>query len=279
MKNQNLRQRKRQQMATRSLIDSITCPDCGKTSYHPKDIEYRYCAFCNKYHTNNDSIHTLSFNLKECKILDKFNPITVVEDLCACAAAYFEPDILVSNESIPYIRSTTYILSAFHVIDKCISMMDNMSRHDVRMLARMCMQIRRVHDIAKTMNLVLIYSFINSELSDRIIKLDRCGEAAVRKAYKKKMKKAVKLFTSCVSINRSTRKSKWLEFIPYWTGIIIGVNSLAILSSKISIIPKSFNNSTALLIGMIVYFIHIGLSKLIPWIINKIRNRRERNYI
>lgn len=28
---------------------STTCPACGKTSYHPKDIEYGYCAFCNEF--------------------------------------------------------------------------------------------------------------------------------------------------------------------------------------------------------------------------------------
>lgn len=30
---------------------SITCPECGKTSYHPKDIEFGYCAFCNEFTT------------------------------------------------------------------------------------------------------------------------------------------------------------------------------------------------------------------------------------
>ncbi len=25
---------------------SITCPRCKKTSYHPLDIEHRYCGFC-----------------------------------------------------------------------------------------------------------------------------------------------------------------------------------------------------------------------------------------
>lgn len=30
--------------------DSITCPKCGKTSYHPKDISERYCGNCHEYH-------------------------------------------------------------------------------------------------------------------------------------------------------------------------------------------------------------------------------------
>lgn len=29
---------------------SITCPRCGMTSYHSKDIEFRYCGNCHKYH-------------------------------------------------------------------------------------------------------------------------------------------------------------------------------------------------------------------------------------
>lgn len=29
---------------------SITCPVCEMTSYHPKDIEYRYCGKCHQFH-------------------------------------------------------------------------------------------------------------------------------------------------------------------------------------------------------------------------------------
>ena len=28
---------------------SFTCPVCGKTSYHPKDIELQYCGFCHTF--------------------------------------------------------------------------------------------------------------------------------------------------------------------------------------------------------------------------------------
>lgn len=28
------------------LTPSITCPKCGRTSYHPKDIEHRFCGQC-----------------------------------------------------------------------------------------------------------------------------------------------------------------------------------------------------------------------------------------
>jgi len=29
---------------------SITCHTCGLTSYHPKDVEQRYCGKCHKFH-------------------------------------------------------------------------------------------------------------------------------------------------------------------------------------------------------------------------------------
>lgn len=32
---------------------SITCPKCGRTSCHPKDIEHRYCSSCG-YHADFD---------------------------------------------------------------------------------------------------------------------------------------------------------------------------------------------------------------------------------
>jgi ribosomal protein L37E len=30
---------------------SIACPVCGMTSFHPKDIEERYCAACHNWHS------------------------------------------------------------------------------------------------------------------------------------------------------------------------------------------------------------------------------------
>jgi coenzyme F420-reducing hydrogenase alpha subunit len=29
---------------------SITCPTCGKTSYHPEDIKQRFCGACHNWH-------------------------------------------------------------------------------------------------------------------------------------------------------------------------------------------------------------------------------------
>lgn len=29
---------------------SITCPRCGRTSYHPRDIQERYCGACHQFH-------------------------------------------------------------------------------------------------------------------------------------------------------------------------------------------------------------------------------------
>ena len=32
------------------LPDSITCPQCGKTSHNPNDVRERYCGFCHQFH-------------------------------------------------------------------------------------------------------------------------------------------------------------------------------------------------------------------------------------
>ena len=32
-----------------NTLPSITCPKCGKTSTHPKDIAYGYCGFCHDW--------------------------------------------------------------------------------------------------------------------------------------------------------------------------------------------------------------------------------------
>lgn len=31
-------------------VPSITCPKCGRTSYHIDDIRHRYCGNCHEYH-------------------------------------------------------------------------------------------------------------------------------------------------------------------------------------------------------------------------------------
>jgi len=28
---------------------SFTCPDCGRTSYHPEDVKNRYCGACHMF--------------------------------------------------------------------------------------------------------------------------------------------------------------------------------------------------------------------------------------
>jgi ribosomal protein L37E len=47
------------QMAVQNLNEnvarespSIVCPRCNKRSFHPKDIEERYCGFCHNWHEN-----------------------------------------------------------------------------------------------------------------------------------------------------------------------------------------------------------------------------------
>lgn len=32
------------------LPPSIICPRCGRTSYHPGDVEKRYCGNCHQFH-------------------------------------------------------------------------------------------------------------------------------------------------------------------------------------------------------------------------------------
>jgi ribosomal protein L37E len=31
-------------------MDSITCPQCGRTSYHPEDVRQKYCGACHQFH-------------------------------------------------------------------------------------------------------------------------------------------------------------------------------------------------------------------------------------
>ena len=32
------------------ILRSITCPKCGRTSYHPEDVRHRYCGACHQFH-------------------------------------------------------------------------------------------------------------------------------------------------------------------------------------------------------------------------------------
>jgi hypothetical protein len=34
----------------RTAEPSIVCPVCQRRSFHPKDIEHRYCGFCRQFH-------------------------------------------------------------------------------------------------------------------------------------------------------------------------------------------------------------------------------------
>ena len=55
---------------------SITCPQCGRTSYHPQDIRHMYCGNCHQFHdtmkgpdtmsNENDFIHLANFILLGC---------------------------------------------------------------------------------------------------------------------------------------------------------------------------------------------------------------------
>lgn len=37
------------QEAVDKLTKGFTCPRCGKTSYHPKDLEEGYCGHCHDW--------------------------------------------------------------------------------------------------------------------------------------------------------------------------------------------------------------------------------------
>lgn len=44
---------------------SITCPQCGRVSYNPNDIEQRYCGNCHQYHDQmavRDGINWMDLN-------------------------------------------------------------------------------------------------------------------------------------------------------------------------------------------------------------------------
>lgn len=41
---------------------SITCPACGRTSYHPMDVQERYCGACHAFHT--DLAYKLSLQIR-----------------------------------------------------------------------------------------------------------------------------------------------------------------------------------------------------------------------
>lgn len=36
--------------AAKTQAPSIQCPECEAVSYHPKDVEERYCGNCHKFH-------------------------------------------------------------------------------------------------------------------------------------------------------------------------------------------------------------------------------------
>ena len=46
---------------------SITCFSCGSTSYHPGDIEHRYCGYCHKYHSLGRALFFTDKNEKNLK--------------------------------------------------------------------------------------------------------------------------------------------------------------------------------------------------------------------
>lgn len=52
-------------------MNSITCPVCGKTSYHPTDINEGYCGNCHDYTSRSTAVHVFEMGLAE-RALDKW---------------------------------------------------------------------------------------------------------------------------------------------------------------------------------------------------------------
>lgn len=36
--------------STLNYMPKITCLKCNKTSYHPKDVQNKYCGYCHEFH-------------------------------------------------------------------------------------------------------------------------------------------------------------------------------------------------------------------------------------
>ena len=49
---------------------SITCPQCGRTSYHPQDIRHAYCGWCHQWH---DTMETNQMTLVPTIYVDRYD--------------------------------------------------------------------------------------------------------------------------------------------------------------------------------------------------------------
>ncbi len=34
----------------------IQCLDCGRISFHPSDVQHRYCGYCNQFHDDKEMV-------------------------------------------------------------------------------------------------------------------------------------------------------------------------------------------------------------------------------
>ncbi len=51
-------------------MNSITCPKCGRTSYHPQDIKAQYCGYCHDWTSTPPPIAMDGKYKLECKKAD-----------------------------------------------------------------------------------------------------------------------------------------------------------------------------------------------------------------
>lgn len=70
------------------MTASITCPRCGKTSYHPRDVQERYCGACHQFHEFMKAM-TKEPLPDQITIGQKYEPAMKITDQ-ADADAYFE---------------------------------------------------------------------------------------------------------------------------------------------------------------------------------------------
>jgi hypothetical protein len=58
------------------MSDSITCPQCGRTSYHPEDVRQRYCGSCHQFHSDMErgsKLRTYKPGIHQCPHCGKLN--------------------------------------------------------------------------------------------------------------------------------------------------------------------------------------------------------------
>lgn len=51
--------------------ESITCPDCGRTSWHPEDVRQGYCGYCHDF-TAREPVEFFNWALSTREVADLY---------------------------------------------------------------------------------------------------------------------------------------------------------------------------------------------------------------